>query len=309
MLATRGADVTIMRTTCLGCGKDRDLEGMVGIIDEANSAQRIIRENPVRSLAKAVLLLEALASEREATPRRLAEVLNEPRTTIYRLLTGLEALDMVETGSQTGTWRLGWRLLRLGSAVIERLDERQAALPVMEQIHQATEETVFLCVRRGDEAVCIERIDGLRVQSLVLRLGGSLPLHAGAAPRTLLAWEPRSEWEAYMDRAEQLDRYTDRTPVTRTDLFAELQQTVDQGYAVSDEDITAGIGSLGAPIFDYTGKIRAAISIGGMRQMLLEDRREEAIRLLVEGAQEVSTALGFGREAEIERPLLDSVER
>src|SRR5579871_2134632 len=121
--------------------------------DEAKSAQEIIQDNPVRSLAKAVLLLEALADEREATPRRLSEVLNEPRTTVYRLLTGLEALDMVESGSQSGTWRLGWRLLRLGSAVIERLDERQAALPVMERIHEATEETVFLCVRRGDEAV------------------------------------------------------------------------------------------------------------------------------------------------------------
>ena len=274
--------------------------------DEAKSAQAIIRDNPVRSLAKAVLLLEALADEREATPRRLAEALKEPRTTVYRLLTGLEALDMVEAGSQSGTWRLGWRLLRLGSAVIERLDERQAALPVMERIHEATEETVFLCVRRGDEAVCIERIDGLRVQSLALRLGGSLPLHAGAAPRTLLAWEPRSEWEAYLERTVKLNRYTERTPVTRNELFAELERTLADGYAVSDEDITPGIGSLGAPIFDYTGGIRAAISIGGTRQMLLEDMREEAIRLLVEGAREVSTALGYESEDGASRPLLAS---
>jgi len=67
--------------------------------------------------------------------------------------------------------------------VIERLDERQAALPLMERIHERTGETVFLCVRRGDEAVCIERLDGLRVQSLALRLRDSLPLHLrGATP-------------------------------------------------------------------------------------------------------------------------------
>ena len=266
--------------------------------DESKTAQEIIQDNPVRSLAKAVLLLEALADEREATPRRLSEVLSEPRTTVYRLLTGLEALDMVEAGSQSGTWRLGWRLFRLGSAVLERLDERQAALPVMERIHAATEETVFLCARRGDEAVCIERIDGLRVQSLALRLGGSLPLHAGAAPRTLLAWEPRSEWESYVERSEHLSRYTDRTPVTRAELFSELERTLEQGYAISDEDITPGIGSLGAPIFDYTGGIRAAISIGGTRQILLEDMRDEAIRMLVEGAREISTALGYERVGE-----------
>src|SRR2546425_10951006 len=68
-------------------------------------AKKIIRDNPVRSLAKAVLLLEALADEREATPRRLSELLHEPRTTVYRLLTGLQALDMVEAGGPAGGCR------------------------------------------------------------------------------------------------------------------------------------------------------------------------------------------------------------
>src|SRR5947208_9173766 len=226
-------------------------EDAVTQAETARSNKTIIRENPVRSLAKAVLLLEALADEREATPRRLSELLREPRTTVYRLLTGLQALDMVEAGSRSGTYRLGWRLLRLGSAVIERLDERQAALPVLERIHERTGETVFLLVRRGWDAVCIERLEGLRVQSLALRLGGSLPLHAGAGPRALLAWEPREEWEEFV-RAGKLVAFTDETPTTRAELFRELEQTLAQGYALSDEDVTPGIASLGATIFDYT---------------------------------------------------------
>src|SRR5712691_5350936 len=258
----------------------------------SRSNKAIIRKAPVRSLAKAVLLLEALAEEREATPRELSEALHEPRTTVYRLLTGLQALDMVEAGSRAGTYRLGWRLLRLGSAVIERLDERQAALPAMERIHERTGETVFLCVRRGDDAVCIERLDGLRVQSLALRLGGSLPLHLGAGPRALLAWGPRGEWDAYVERRE-LEAMTDRSPTTQDALFAELERSLKQGYAVSDEDVTPGIASLGAPVFDYTGRVRAAVSIGGMRQLLLEEIRDEAVSLLVDGAREISGALGY----------------
>src|SRR2546425_2486254 len=92
-------------------------------------AKKIIRDNPVRSLAKAVLLLEALADEREATPRRLSELLHEPRTTVYRLLTGLQALDMVEAGSRTGTYRLRGRLLRLRGGGVGRLHERQGPAP------------------------------------------------------------------------------------------------------------------------------------------------------------------------------------
>jgi DNA-binding IclR family transcriptional regulator len=56
--------------------------------------------------------------------------------------------------------------------------------------------------------------------------------------------------------------------------------------------VTHGIASLGAPVFDYTGRVRAAVSIGGLRRLLLEDIREEAVELLVNGAREISVALG-----------------
>jgi DNA-binding IclR family transcriptional regulator len=250
-----------------------------------------VRENPIRALAKAVHLLEQLAEEREATPRRLAVLLEEPRSTTYRLLRSLEALDLVEPGSQAGTYRLGWKLMRLGSAVVERLDERQAALPVMERVHERVGETVFLVVRRGWDAVCIERLEGLRVQSLALRLGGSLPLHVGAGPRALLAWEPRTVWNEYVSSG-LLTALTDRTPTTRAALFRELTNTRQQGYAVSDEDVTPGIASLGAPIFDYTGNVRAALSIGGLKTLVLGDSRDEFAKLLVDGAREISAALG-----------------
>jgi DNA-binding IclR family transcriptional regulator len=251
-----------------------------------------VRDNPVRALAKAVHLLEQLADAREATPRRLAELLDEPRTTTYRLLRSLEALDLVEPGSQPGSYRLGWKLMRLGSAVVERLDERQAALPVMERVHERIGETVFLLVRRGWDAVCIERLEGLRVQSLALRLGGSLPLHAGAGPRVLLAWEPREVWDEYV-QSGQLTALTDRTPTTRKELVRELEETLAQGYAISDEDVTPGIASLGAPIFDYTGRVRAALSIGGLKSLLLGDDRDTFTHLVVEGAREISVALGY----------------
>jgi DNA-binding IclR family transcriptional regulator len=250
-----------------------------------------IRDNPVRALAKAVHLLEQLAEEREATPRRLSELLEEPRTTVYRLLGSLEELDLVEQGSQPGTYRLGWKLMRLGAAVVERLDERQLALPVMERIHERVGETVFLLVRRGWDAVCIERLEGLRVQSIALRLGGSLPLHAGAGPRALLAWEPREEWEAFAGSGH-LASLTDKTPTTRDDLFRELEDTLAKGYAISDEDVTPGIASIGAPIFDYTGGVRAALSIGGLKTLVLGADRDLIVELVVDGAREISAALG-----------------
>ena len=146
---------------------------------------------PVAVLAKAVAVLDHVAAEGEVTPARLAELTGEPRSSVYRLLASLQELGLVEPGRRRGTYILGLKLFRLGSTVMSRFDERQAALPVMERINEELGETTFLCVRRGYEAVCIERIDGSRVNLLALALGGSLPLHAGAVTRAILAFEPR----------------------------------------------------------------------------------------------------------------------
>jgi DNA-binding IclR family transcriptional regulator len=254
------------------------------------------RGNSVQVLGKVALILDALVEEHEVTASRLADLVGEPRSTIYRLLASLQALDMVEPGSRRGTYRLGLKLLRLGSAVVARFDERQAALPVMERVHEETEETVFLCVRRGFEAVCIERIDGLWVQSMALKLGGSLPLHVGAAPRVLLAYEPREVWEEYVAQGE-LAAFTEHTPVTRSALFRELEAVRRTGVSISDEDVTLGMAAVGAPIFNYQGRVCAALSMSGPKPTILGANVESSIALIADAALQVSRSLGFVGEA------------
>lgn len=249
------------------------------------------RGNSVQVLGKVALLLDALAEEQEVTASGLADLVGEPRSTVYRLLSSLQALELVEPGSRRGTYRLGLKLLRLGSAVVARFDERQAALPVMERLHEETEETVFLCIRRDFEAVCIERLDGRWVQSMALRLGGSLPLHVGAGPRALLASEPRSLWEDYVSHAE-LRPFTQHTPATKAALFRALEEILDSGWSISDEDVTLGMAAVGASVFNHRGKVCAAVSMSGPRPAILGDNVEASRRLITEAAAEISRSLG-----------------
>jgi DNA-binding IclR family transcriptional regulator len=253
------------------------------------------RQNSIQVLGKVALLLDRLAEEQELGAARLAELIGEPRSTIYRLLANLQQLELVEPGARRGTYRLGLKLFRLGSAVVARFDERQAAIPVMERIHEATGETVFLCIRRGFEAVCIERIEGRWVQSMALRLGGSLPLHVGAAPRALLAFEARELWDAYLAQG-LLTAFTPRTPTSRPALVAALEDVRATGCSVSDEDVVVGMAAVGAPIFDYQGRPRAAISMSGPRPSILGENVEASRDLITEGALEVSRALGFAAD-------------
>jgi DNA-binding IclR family transcriptional regulator len=258
--------------------------------DDGNGSRRL---NPVQILAKAAAALDCLASARELTAAQLAAQLGEPRSSVYRLLASLSDSGLVETGSARGTYRLGLKLFQLGSRVAQRFDVRQLALPAMERVHEITEQTVFLCVRRDDDAVCIERLNGMHVQTLALLLGGTLPLHVGAAPEVLLAFETEEFRERYLRRGS-FRRYTPKTPVTARKIRLELEEIRRLGYAVSDEDVTLGVAALGAPIFDHTDRIQAALSISGVKPAILGADEENVRRLVLESAAEVSRLLGYG---------------
>jgi DNA-binding IclR family transcriptional regulator len=246
-------------------------------------------EGSILVLDKAVALLDLLAERGDLTSAEIAKELGEPRSSVYRLVASLQLHGMVQPSPRRGHFRLGLHLLELGGAAVARMDEREAALPAMERLHGETGETVFLCVRRNLEAVCIERIEGERVQSLALRLGGALPLYVGAAPRALLAFEPEETWDEVS--AGVLERPTQLAPATRRELLPMLREIRENGYAISDEDVTLGIAAVGAPIFDHSGKVRASISLSGTKPLILGDERAMVSRV-VEAAERVSYSLG-----------------
>ncbi|MGH9105674.1 MAG: IclR family transcriptional regulator [Acidimicrobiales bacterium] len=250
----------------------------------------------VKVLAKVARLLELIADYPDSAPPALAQRLGEPRPTVYRLVQDLVTLGYVEEGPRPGTYRLGMELFRLGSLVGLQLDVRERAAPVMADIHQALEETVYLVVRRRHEAVCIDRIEGVHIRSMALHLGGSLPLHLGAGPRALLAYQPREYWDQYFAEV-QLEALTPRSPTTRPGIVALLEETRHLGYAISDEDVTIGISSVGAPIFDHSGQVHTALSVGGLRSAVLGDGSgERAVKLVTEGAAEISRKMGYQPE-------------
>lgn len=248
-------------------------------------------------LGKAVRLLDLLGGRREATTAELAKALDEPRSSVHRLLNVLTELDLVEPGAHRSRYRLGLKLLRLGSVVVSRLDVRVSAVPFMERIHDETGETVYLLLQRGREAVCIERIDGRRAALMDLKLGGSLPLHEGAGPRAFLAFGPRNEWQHYMDSEPLHDSQTD-TDLTPKALTAALQEAREAGTVLNEEVFPPGFVAVGAPIRDFRGDVCAALSISGTRDSVLGGDPARVRDMVAAAALEISRSLGYDRAVE-----------
>lgn len=245
-------------------------------------------------LDKANAVLEALERRSDLSVAEIAEATGEPVSSTYRLLTSLTGIGWVDPSGRRGRYRLGLELMTIGGAAEERMDTRALAGPTLRALLASTGNTSYLCIRRGTRGVCIERFDGRDVRSLALQLGESLPLYAGAAPRALLAFLPEAERAALVaDRAHGLPG--DPEPPTARALEAELARIRAAGYAHSDEDVTPGIGAIGAPVFNHRGELEAALSVSGLRESVLGDGGE-TVRAVLAAAREVSALLGWRGE-------------
>jgi DNA-binding IclR family transcriptional regulator len=243
--------------------------------------------------SKAGAVLDILEQHKEASAADLATALGEPLSSVYRLLQSLTTTGWVDRGSRRGAYRLGLSLMTIGGLVEDHLDIREASLPSLRELADATNLTSFLCVRRGPRAVCLERIEGYAVQSLAMLLGGSLPLYAGAAPRALLAFLPVAEQSAILKDTSQQLRDDPPRPDDQ-DIIADIARIRAAGYSVSDGDVTPGIAALGAPVFNHRGEVQGALSLSGLRGQVLNPAAvDETIELLRLAAGKASAALGW----------------
>ena len=251
----------------------------------------------VGSVLRAMRLLDLFDRGRpEMSLAEFARRSGYSKSTTYRLL-----LTLVEAGwlerSPAGAFRLTIKAFQVGSVLVDSLELRREAGPIMARMAAELDEAVYLVVAAGTRAVCLERIDsGQGVRLADLYVGGSQPLNLGAGPRALLAFDEERLLPPLLQ--EGLSKRTEHSLFNPGDLLDDLAETRRRGYSISDEDVTAGIGAIGAPIFGPDGVALAALSFGGLRQHVLPPRPTQVARLL-QACQEISTRLGYWRPGDL----------
>lgn len=251
-------------------------------------------QNGVQSVSRALDLLEAFPKYGpELGLSRIAGLLDLNKATAYRLLSTLEERGYVERLPESRKYRLGVRAFELGSYFQSSLEVRRDALPHLRAIVEATGEAAFLCIREGDDALCVERVEAERqINIFSLRVGGKQPLHCGAAPRALLSGLSDAELQAYAARTG-LPALTPHTLHTLEALLEDVHRTRSQGYVLSLNDVTQGIAAIGAPVYDHTGRVTAAISLSGLAGSYTTERVAELANILVPAAARLSRQMGF----------------
>jgi DNA-binding IclR family transcriptional regulator len=256
------------------------------------------REAGVRSVERAIAILDLLAQGGWRTGAEVARALQVHRSTALRLLGTLERHAIVERDQRTARYRLGRRLPQLASVVTGEFDLRYVARPICEQLAAAAGETATLDVLVGDVIVPIEQATASTSVVSVNWLGRRTPVHCTASGKAILAFGPEAVRERLL--SGPLDSVTPNTITDRAGLELQLEAARRSGVAHTHEELEVGLDAIAAPVFGADGEVVAALDVSGPTHRLRVDSRPELDRLTKEGAADLSRRLGYrGRRAEI----------
>lgn len=230
---------------------------------------------PKSVLARGLRLLDAFGpADGELTLAQLSARTGLPKPTAHRMVAELVAWGGLER-TATG-YRLGMALFVLGQRVPRQRGLREAALPYLEDLYEATHENIHLTVFDTTDTLFLEKVTGRRSMPIVSRVGGRLPAHCTASGKVFLALGPPAYFKRVIDGG--LDRLTPRTIILPGLLRQDLARTLERGYGLNHEESEAGVVAVAAPVHDHRRQVVAALSIAGSSHRLDLERLAPAVR-------------------------------
>jgi IclR family transcriptional regulator, acetate operon repressor len=214
----------------------------------------------VQSVVSAFRLLEEVAVRQPARVTDLSRALDMPKSSVHRLLTTLCECGWVRLSTgEIPRYVLTSKALVVGRMVSPELGLREAALPTMVWLRDATEETVHLSLRDEDEVLVIERVDSQQSVRTYSPLGSHGDMHTTASGKAMLALLPADELDRFVKAG--LRPRTDNTITKPDELLAELATVRRQGYATNRGEHRLGVAAVAAAIKGDDGAPLGALNV------------------------------------------------
>lgn len=241
------------------------------------------------SLRKAMDIVRALASAGSQGMRASAlcrELGSTPATT-HRLLQQLIAEDLVEQPPGGKHYRLSLGLFTLAARAGDQAGLRSLCRPALIRLGAALADSLFLLVRAGFDAVCLDRWEGpFPVRTFTGDIGGRVPLGVGQGALCILAHLPVAEQEEVM--RFNVPRIRPMGPIDEVFLRTEIQRVHKQGFANTNMGVIEGMAGVAVPLFDTHGRVVGALSVGTLANRLDPERLPVVVELLQREARSLS---------------------
>jgi DNA-binding IclR family transcriptional regulator len=243
----------------------------------------------IKSVTSALEALDCFANHEQLGVSDLARRLGVSKSSAHRILTTLCAHRLVEQDPETRQYRLGLHLYELGELARDRKHWHAKALPLLEQLRQATGLTVHLTIPDGADVLFVERLESSPGIVLMAGRPRRQPSHCTSAGKVLAAFDPAV---AAARRSAGFPVMTARSISTDAQYEAVLTRIRRDGYATSDGEARPELASVAAPVRDALGRAHAAVSVLGPSERVVP-RMEHDARLVMSIANKIARACGL----------------
>jgi DNA-binding IclR family transcriptional regulator len=225
------------------------------------------------SVKKAFDILKLISSSREGMGlNEIARALNIAKSTAHGITSVLEDVGAVTRDTSTKRYELGLTLFELGRQAYSQIDLREIAKPVMEELMEKVQETVFLGSLTGDRKsiLVLEVVECRHDFKITFSVGSTLPIFAAAPGKVLLSFMDKDEVLQIIEK-KGLPTYTDNS-ITDPEIFLkEIKDVKTKGYATDYEEYMSGVRAVAAPVYGEKNRI-AAVYIVGFKANLNEEK-------------------------------------
>jgi Transcriptional regulator len=251
----------------------------------------------VKSLKSALQLLVFVGMERNgARVKDLAVRSGIGAPSVSKMLSTLAAQGFVRRDDATRRYFLGYKLIELSTKLIENLDIRTAARPVLEGLEAATNEVINLAAYHIGDLIYIDKYEGTKSLRMHSKIGGRAGWVNTAVGKAVFASLPKQE-QAYLIENFTFAPKTPTSITSREVFLTQINEVLEKGYAMDIEENEPGILCIGAAIFDYSGKPVGAVSISWPVVRGGVERLPTLQQPLREACAAISHAMGYRNEA------------
>lgn len=150
------------------------------------------KERPAgsQSLFRGLMLIEILSNYPNGCPlAHLSELAGLNKSTVHRLLQGLQSCGYVTPAPAAGSYRLTTKFIAVGQKALSSLNIIHVAAPHLETLNTVTGETVNFSSREDDHAILIYKLEPttgmLRTRAYI---GQHMPLYCSAMGKIYMAF-------------------------------------------------------------------------------------------------------------------------
>lgn len=248
-----------------------------------------------RTVERTFSILDLIAcSEGGITLQEIADQMGMAKSSAFVIVHSLLELGYIRGAENNDKkYCLGIEAFKLGSKYLNEVGLVKQCAQYLPALADRYMKTSFLAVLNSCDVVYLYKYAAPGAQLATCAIGSTKPAHATALGKALLAFLPDEKLRSVMELID-FKPYTPHTIISKEALWNELRTVRQRGFATERGELSDLTFCYGAPIFDYTGNVIAAISLADIATEHEDEAKTSADLLHV--AHEISQNLGFIRE-------------